>query len=82
MKKAVLILDKIPNNCRECCMLSEGLRNWICRASREDGVDISFMIVDTESNVRPDGCPLKITRVVENNINPLFIDEFIQPSTT
>ena len=59
MSKVILILNKMPNSCKECMLvdnrefyspITERWESWHCRRNCNP--------INIESNIRPDWCPL------------------------
>ena len=61
MSEAVLVLDRMPDSCKECILvdnreyyspITERWEKWHCRKSCNP--------IDIESDVRPNWCPLRL----------------------
>ena len=76
MSKAILVID-MPESCDKCPLFNDVYNDMCCLGLNNRTIDYPY-----PKDFRQDWCPLKIARAVENNANPLFIDEFVEPSIT
>lgn len=64
MSKAILILDEMPHNCKECDIMFKGDYSDWC-PSKNARTDVYDYII---TNTKPDWCPLKELPEKHNNI--------------